>query len=144
MRPWIWIVPLSRAQTLDTKYFCNRKGKQRGNSQWDTLCVGKVLKVDAVFCSCFEFRKGRVDGCSDLVREEPHEVAVTVEMAWGTTARIITTQESTEQPRAARHHTCLPSALLQHYTSDVTTELNFRPSRQGGRGKTKWKHTVQC
>lgn len=77
--------------------------------------------------------------CSDLVREKPHKVTVTVEMAGGTTARIITTQESTEQPKRSKTShlpvSCSTPALHLRCNHRVTF-FTFR-NRVKGKNKVK-------
>lgn len=51
-----------------------RGGRAEGRyCRRDIPSVGKVLKFNGAFGPWFEIRKRRVGGCSDLVREKPHE-----------------------------------------------------------------------
>lgn len=74
-----------------------------------------------------------------MVREKAPKVAVTVEMAGGTTARIITPQQSTEQPQSSKiphlPASCSAPALYLRCNHRVKF-LAFR-TKWGGKNKVK-------
>lgn len=74
-----------------------------------------------------------------MVREKPHGVNETAEMAGGTTARIITTQESTEQPKSSKTPNLPVSCSAPALHLGCNHRVTFLAFRKRGKGKNKTK-----